>query len=94
MRALSCFHESHIFTSRTLAAIQNRWVLSVCDHLLRGTPEVLRLFSRNPFPERPPLLIRVVRYDYHFTTADQRRRTGNIWRRTPLDFYVEPASLR
>ena len=73
---------------------ENRWVLSVCDHLLRGTPEVLRLFARNPFPEKPPLLIRVVRYDYHFTTADERRRTGNIWRRTPLDFYVEPASLR
>jgi len=73
---------------------QNSWVLSVCDHLLRGTPEVLNLFSRNPFPERPPLQIRVVRYDYQFTSRLERSRSGAIWRRTPLDFYVEPASLR
>lgn len=73
---------------------QNRWVLSVCEHLLRGTPAVLRLLGRNPFPERPPRFVRVVRYEYHFTDPETRRRTGQWWRRTPLDFYVGPASLK
>jgi hypothetical protein len=73
---------------------QSRWVLSVCEHLLRGTPEVLALFAKNPFADRPPRYIRVVRYDYHFTTTAERARTGRWWRREPLDFYVAPASLR
>jgi hypothetical protein len=73
---------------------QNPWVLAVCEHLLRGTPEVLALFSRNPFASAPPRYVRVVRYDYHFTSASERRETGNWWRRTPQDLYVPPSALR
>jgi len=73
---------------------QNPWVLSLCEHLLRGTPQVLAFIRKNPFPERPPRFIRVVRYDYHFTSLDERRRTGNWWRRTPRDIYIAPASLK
>jgi len=73
---------------------QNPWVLSLCEHLLRGSPAVLALFEKNPFPQNPPRYVRVVRYDYHFTTPAERARTGRWWRRTPLDFYVPPSSLR
>jgi hypothetical protein len=73
---------------------QNQWVLALCEHLLRGTTEVLRLFEKNPFPQKPPRYIRVVRYEYHFTDAATRARTGQWWRRTPLDFYVGQASLK
>lgn len=72
---------------------QNSWVLSFCEHLLRGTPEVLNLLKTNPFPQRPPLMVRVLRYDYHFTTASERQRTGRWWRREPRDVYLEPMSL-
>lgn len=72
----------------------NRWVLLVCEHLLRGTPEVLALLAVNPFPQKPPRLVRVVRYEYHFTDTATRRRTDQWWRRTPMDFYVGPASLK
>ncbi len=72
----------------------NSWVLAVCEHLLRGTPEVLALIAYNPFPQKPPRHIRVVRYEYHFTDPATRAATGQWWRRTPLDFYVGPASLR
>jgi hypothetical protein len=73
---------------------QNPWVFSLCRHLLQGTPEVLGLFALNPFPHHPPRFIRVIRYEYRFTDAAVRQRTGNWWRRTPLDYYVEPLSLR
>lgn len=73
---------------------QNRWVLSLCEHLLRGTPEVLALVEKNPFPSKPPRHVRVVRYEYHFTDPATRSRTGQIWRRTPLDYYIPPASLK
>lgn len=73
---------------------QNPWVLSLCEHLLRGTPDVLGLLAHNPFPEKPPRFVRVARYEYHFTEPDVRARTGQWWRRSFLDFYVGPASLR
>lgn len=73
---------------------QNPWVLAVCEHLLRGTPEVLALFAENPFAAQPPRFIRVVRYDYRFTDATVRADTGRWWDRTPVDFYVPSASLR
>jgi hypothetical protein len=73
---------------------QNRWVLRVCEHLLRGTPSVLALFAENPFPEKPPRYVRVLRYEYHFTDRATRARTGQWWRRTPMDVYVPPASLK
>jgi lipase maturation factor 1 len=72
---------------------QNQWVLLLCEHLLRGSPEVLALLAHNPFPTQPPRFIRVVRYEYHFTDAAEHARTGDWWRRTPLDYYVQPVSL-
>jgi len=72
----------------------NPWVYSLCEHLLRGTPEVLALVAHNPFSEKPPRHIRIVRYEYHFTDAAARAATGQWWRRTPLDFYLGPASLK
>jgi hypothetical protein len=61
---------------------------------VHGTPAVLALFAHNPFPEKPPRYIRVVRYDYTLATAAGRARTGRWWDRTPTDFYVRPVSLR
>jgi hypothetical protein len=73
---------------------QNPWVFSLCDHLLQGTPDVLALFATNPFPGQPPRYVRVIRFEYHFTDTAERARNGHWWRRTPLDYYVEPTSLR
>ncbi|MBI5771101.1 MAG: lipase maturation factor family protein [Verrucomicrobia bacterium] len=72
----------------------NRWMLALAEHLLRGTPDVLALLAPDPFPQKPPRFVRIVRYEYHFTDAATRARTGEWWRRTPLDFYLQPASLR
>ena len=72
----------------------NPWVLAICEQLLRGNPTVLELFSRNPFSTQPPRFIRVVRFEYHFTDASTRARTGQWWRRTPIDYYVQPSSLK
>jgi hypothetical protein len=75
-------------------ASQNRWVFNICEDLLQGNPSVLALFAHNPFSDHPPRSIRVVRYEYHLTDFKTRRETGHWWRRTPIDFYVQPASLR
>ena len=70
----------------------NRWVLTLCQHLLHGTPEVLSLFARNPFPGHPPRFVRVVRYDYRFTSRTERAQSGDWWQREVTDFYIPEIS--
>ena len=52
------------------------------------------LLERNPFPNGPPLYIRAVAYDYHFTDFTARRATGDWWRRERKGLYFPEASLR
>ena len=73
---------------------REQWMLNLCEHLLRGTPAVTRLFAENPFPDRPPRHLRVVLYNYTFTTPEERERTGQWWNRDPIDFYFRPMSLK
>lgn len=71
----------------------NYWVGTLCEKILEGDRAVLGLFSGNPFPDRPPRYMRVVRYRYQFTSEDERVRTGNWWRREPIDFYIPAVTL-
>jgi hypothetical protein len=72
---------------------QNPWFLSFCMRLLQGSPEVLRLLAANPFPDHPPRYVRAVMYEYHFSTAAERRTEGVWWRRTPQGLYIPAISL-
>jgi predicted DCC family thiol-disulfide oxidoreductase YuxK len=73
---------------------QNPWFVEFCIRLLQGSPDVLALLERNPFPEKPPRYIRAVTYNYRFTNMDLRRKTGQWWRREPAGNYLPPLSLR
>ena len=53
----------------------------VAGHLLAQNPEIVRLFRENPFPDRPPQMIRMATYRYRFTDLETYRTTGNFWRR-------------
>jgi hypothetical protein len=61
----------------------NPWFVNFCVRLLQGSPEVLALLERNPFPNAPPRYIRAVVYEYHFTDFATRGKTGAWWRREP-----------
>jgi hypothetical protein len=60
------------------------WFQSLLARLLEGSPPVVGLLARNPFPEGPPRFIRSTLYDYKFTDMKTLRATGTWWRRTPL----------
>ena len=47
----------------------------------------------SPFPDRPPRYLRARYYRYWFTTADERRKTGNWWNRQLVSEYVPPITL-
>jgi hypothetical protein len=72
----------------------NRWILQFMARLLEGSPEVLGLLRSNPFPTAPPRFLRATLYRYHFTDPEQRRKTGNPWRRELIGEYVPVISLR
>jgi lipase maturation factor len=57
------------------------WFQPLIKKLLEGEPRVLALLADNPFSDAPPKFIRIVLYQYHFTDSDERRKTGNWWRR-------------
>jgi hypothetical protein len=69
------------------------WIIDLVYELLRGNRMVLRLFSHNPFPGRPPRWIRVERYRYHFVSTAEHRHTGTWWWREDEGEYVPPLSL-
>ena len=73
---------------------QNPWFVNFCLRLLQGSPEVLGLLGRNPFPDTPPRYVRAILYEYHFTDFETRRKTGAWWRRELKGDYIPVISLR
>lgn len=69
------------------------WLLVLLMRLMEGSPEVLRLFADNPFPEQPPRYVRAVLYDYKMTDLATHQSTGEWWRRERLGLYVPPVTL-
>jgi hypothetical protein len=66
----------------------NKWVVRTEERLLRNQPDVLALFSSNPFGAASPQKMRVVIWQYWFTTLDEKRRTGAWWNRRLLGEYA------
>lgn len=54
------------------------WVQSLLRHLLLGTREVLALVEENPFPSKPPRLIRTTLWQYRFAPSG----SSDWWQRT------------
>jgi len=71
----------------------NPWFVQFCARLLQGSPPVLELLEKNPFPNAPPKYIRAVVYQYHFTDAATKKKTGEWWRRDFLGNYLPVISL-
>ena len=72
---------------------ENRWFVEFLERLLRGSPQVLRLLEKNPFPKAPPRYIRAVVYQYHFTGWAALRSQGAWWRREYKGLYCPTMSL-
>ena len=72
---------------------RNRWFLLFCQRLLEGSPEVTALLAHDPFSDSPPKYLRAQVYMYEFTTPEERRTTGNWWKRTLRSPYVPELML-
>jgi uncharacterized membrane protein YphA (DoxX/SURF4 family) len=72
----------------------NPWFVNFLVRLLHGSPQVLALLQENPFPGRPPRYVRAVLYEYRFTDAATRARSGEWWRRERKGLYCPELTLR
>ena len=66
------------------------WFESFLARLLENAPAVVAQLEHNPFPETPPIAVRVKAFEYTFTDFDQHAATGNWWNRRYLGPF-EPA---
>lgn len=57
------------------------WTRPLIRELLRGNPKMGSFFTVNPFPEKPPRYIRLIKYDYDFATLKQWWEKGQWWQR-------------
>jgi hypothetical protein len=72
---------------------QNDFVLLTEERLLANDPDVLALFRGNPFPQSHPRFMRAVLWQYWFTSSEEKKRTGNWWRRTFVGLYAPEITL-
>ena len=68
----------------------NPWVLALQQRLLTNTPEVLKLFEKNPFPNAPPRFMRTRTFEYRFAPWSER---GVWWTRTETGVYCPSVML-
>ena len=69
------------------------WFTNFMVRLLQGSPAVLGLLAKNPFPQAPPKYVQAELFDYSFTDFATRRATGEWWARQPRGLYFPRISL-
>ncbi|WP_446743797.1 lipase maturation factor family protein [Silvibacterium acidisoli] len=73
---------------------QNNIVPLTEERLLDSSPQVLSLFAGNPFAGARPRYVRAVLWQYWFTSMQEKRTTGNWWRRNYLGIYAPVLTRR
>ncbi len=72
---------------------QNPWFQNLLYQLLLDSRPVTGLLASNPFPDEAPALVRARYYEYHFTTPEKRKSTGQWWTRQLVADYYPPIRL-
>jgi lipase maturation factor 1 len=73
---------------------QNNLVPLTEERLLENDEDVLGLFRGNPFRNSPPQFVRAVLWQYWFTSIDEKRLTGNWWKRESRGLYAPVLTRR
>jgi hypothetical protein len=72
---------------------ESPWVMLAQRRLLERNSPVLELFRSDPFGGKPPRMVRTILWQYWFTDLNEKRRTGNWWRRRELRPFM-PVAVR
>jgi hypothetical protein len=61
--------------------------------LILRNPDVMRLFKNDPFPDKPPGIIRIPVYRFSFTDLETHRKSGNYWNKTYVGDFGPPVYI-
>ncbi len=64
--------------------VMRHWFDSFMWRVKENETSVIALLEHNPFTDRPPTYLRILVYQYQFTSPEQRSATGQIWKETYL----------
>jgi hypothetical protein len=67
------------------------WFVNFMARLQQGSPQVLALLDKDPFPNAPPRHVRAWLYSYHFTDFATRNSQGTWWQRERIGLYFPRA---
>lgn len=73
---------------------QYKFVVWTEERLLQNSSDVSELFASNPFPSSPPKEVRSVVYQYWFASLEEKRKTGDWWRRELLGEYAPALAMQ
>lgn len=80
----------HTLHAASLHGAKPSVLVPTAAHLLAQNPRVLALFASDPFPDRPPTVIRLRHYRMLFTDSATLARTGRYWTKEYIGDY-QPA---
>ena len=69
------------------------WVYQFVRRVLEGSPPVLDLLAPKEARAPRPRFVRILLYDYRFTSPEERRETGHWWKRQLLRVVSNPMTL-
>jgi hypothetical protein len=72
---------------------ESPWVMLAQQRLLEKDSPALKLFRSDPFNGNPPRMVRTILWQYWFTDREEKKRTGNWWRRQELRPFM-PVAVR
>lgn len=72
---------------------RHQWLIAFAVKLLEGDRATLKLLRHNPFPDRPPAVLRAGLYRYRFSSWGQLRRDGLWWARSYESEYLPALTL-
>jgi hypothetical protein len=76
-------HQPRLDWQMWFAALNPRraapWIEGLMLRILEGSPSVIGLLDDPALDGRPPKFIRLVMYDYRFTTPDEAAAAGGAW---------------
>ncbi len=70
------------------------WMDNFIYRLLTGSPAVLKLLKHNPFPSAPPRFVRTLKYEYTFSSWQEKREHGLWWRRQLVGIFTHARQLK
>jgi predicted DCC family thiol-disulfide oxidoreductase YuxK len=70
------------------------WFSRFLERLLQNEPAVTALLEKNPFPDKPPVYVRALFYDYSYADHSNEKAEGLWWKRKLLGLYFPAAHLK